>query len=668
LFIEEQNRNPVNAQLNRGGLTMKSCPSHRFFFAVLVLIAVVSLSAEVANCGTYSGGNGEPNNPYIIATAEDLNDIGNHPEDFNNHFIMVNDINLADYNGARFNMIGIYVGWGNPDNKPFRGVFDGNGHSIYRFTHSSTNMIPVGLFRLVNDPNARIMNLRLVEPEVDAGSGGDAGWLVGSLVGYLEDGTVANCRVEGCRVFGAEPLGGMVAESGGLITDCYAEGTVIGTYVSDDVGVLLGINWHGDVVNCSSAGYAESIWGWDVGGLVGNLSYGSMINCHSTADCNGQGAVGGLVGHNYYSSIVDSHSTGNVWGLYDLGGLVGENPYGTITGCYSTGDIAGDEYLGGLSGTNEGTITDSYSTGSASATGGYVGGLIGWNSSSTVSHCYSISRVTGPTMVAGLVAYASGSCSYLDCFWDSDVNPGLDDIGNKADDPNITGLPTAQMQDANTFIDAGWDFNTPIWKFCSLPDYPKLSWQGCPGPEAPVLDSEPVTTLGTTNTIFWDPVADANDYYAECANDANFTGIVDNSGWIADTNCTFAGLESGQEYWYRAKARDASGIESEWSNIEWSLQVTLADAVETMLDPNSLKNENMKNALLNKIGAALAMIDEEQYQGAMSKLENDILQKTDGCAETGAPDKNDWITSCEEQTEVYPLIVETIEYVMNLME
>jgi hypothetical protein len=344
------------------------------------------------------------------------------------------------------------------------------------------------------------------------------------------------------------------------------------------VGVLLGLNWHGDVVNCSSAGYAESNWGWDVGGLVGNLSYGNMINCYSTADCNGEGAVGGLVGHNYYSSIVNSYSTGNVSGLYDLGGLVGENPYGTITGCYSTGDIAGDEYIGGLAGTNKGTITDSYSTGSASATEGHVGGLIAWNWKSTVSHCYSISRVTGPERVAGFVAYGYSNCSYLECFWDSDINPDLNDIGNVGDDPNIIGLPTAQMQDANTFTDAGWDFNTPIWKMCDGTDYPKLGWEECP----------------------------------EAA--------------------------------------------------------TLLDVVSTMLDPNSLKNSNMKNALINKINAVLQMIDEGQYQeamskmesatsekanrsysGALNKLENDILAKTDGCAEMGQPDKNDWIITCEEQ-------------------
>ena len=369
----------------------------------------------------YYGGNGTEVSPYLIYTAGQMNAIGAEPNDWDKNFKLMADIDLSEYTGTRFNMIGIYVGWHSPDNKPFRGVFDGNGHSIYRLTHSSTNMIPVGLFRLVNDPNARIMNLHLVEPKVDAGSGEEAGWLVGSLVGYLEDGIITNCHVEGCQVFGAEPIGGMVAESGGLITGCSAEGTVIGTYVSDDVGVLLGINWHGDVVNCSSRGYAESNWGWDVGGLVGNLSYGNMINCYSTADCNGEGAVGGLVGHNYYSSITNSYSSGNVSGLYDRGGLVGENPYSTITNCYSTGNITGDEYVGGLVGDNRGSVEYS--------------------------------------------------------FWDVNTSGQASSAGG-------TGKTTAEMQTESTYTDVGWDFvgevingANDIWEICEGTNYPKFVWQ-----------------------------------------------------------------------------------------------------------------------------------------------------------------------------------------------
>ena len=108
-------------------------------------------------------------------------------------------------------------------------------------------------------------------------------------------------------------------------------------------------------------------------------------------------------------------------------------------------------------------------------------------------------------------------------------------------------------------------------------------------------------------------------------------------------------------------------IESHWSNVVWSMQGTLGDAVDVMLEPDSMKNSNMKNALIAKIDAALGMIEAGKYNSALAKLENDILQKTDGCANIGEPDKNDWIITCEQQQEIYPLIIETIDYVLSLI-
>ena len=37
-------------------------------------------------------------------------------------------------------------------------------------------------------------------------------------------------------------------------------------------------------------------------------------------------------------------------------------------------------------------------------------------------------------------------------------------------------------------------------------------------------------------------------------------------------------------------------------------------------------------------------------------------------ANDGEPDKNDWIETCDEQEQIYPLVIETIEYVESLME
>ena len=50
--------------------------------AVIGLISFVLfvMGNSVLAAGTYSRGTGEPNDPYLISTPEDLNDIGLHPE------------------------------------------------------------------------------------------------------------------------------------------------------------------------------------------------------------------------------------------------------------------------------------------------------------------------------------------------------------------------------------------------------------------------------------------------------------------------------------------------------------------------------------------------------------------------------------------------------------
>jgi hypothetical protein len=92
----------------------------------------------------------------------------------------------------------------------------------------------------------------------------------------------------------------------------------------------------------------------------------------------------------------------------------------------------------------------------------------------------------------------------------------------------------------------------------------------------------------------------------------------------------------------------------------------LIDQVNLLPD-ESLKNRNLKNALTNKINDVLSMIDDGLYVDAKDKLQKDILGKTDGCAEMGGPDKNDWITTCPEQGEVYPLVIQAIALLEELI-
>jgi hypothetical protein len=103
-----------------------------------------------------------------------------------------------------------------------------------------------------------------------------------------------------------------------------------------------------------------------------------------------------------------------------------------------------------------------------------------------LSNCYAAGSVSGATNVGGLVGYEGGGVltSYTKCFWDSDVNPDVNGIGNTSDS-NVIGESTANMQTRSTFTDAGWDFvgeviNGPndIWRMCvDDVNYPLLSWQ-----------------------------------------------------------------------------------------------------------------------------------------------------------------------------------------------
>lgn len=67
------------------------------------------------------------------------------------------------------------------------------------------------------------------------------------------------------------------------------------------------------------------------------------------------------------------------------------------------------------------------------------------------------------------------------------------------------------------------------------------------------------------------------------------------------------------------------------------------------LDPGVFRNRNLQNALVNKQSAAA--------RGGAG----------DGCAVSGAPDRNDWIVTCDAQQEVYATLVRNLEELVELL-
>ena len=201
----------------------------------------------------YSGGTGEPNNPYRVATPEDLNDIGNHSVDFNKHFVLINDIDHCQYTGKQFKIIG----WKEPDSKAFVGIFDGNDHKILNFTYSSTDhKYRVGLFGYAG---GQIKDLGLENVDVNAPNCQYVACLVGQ--NFAEEAIISRCYSTG-NVSGGLQVGGLAGCSDGTIKNCYSTTNIIG---NTKVGGLAGESL-GEVTHCYSTGSVTGVD--DVGGLV----------------------------------------------------------------------------------------------------------------------------------------------------------------------------------------------------------------------------------------------------------------------------------------------------------------------------------------------------------------------------------------------------------------
>ncbi len=457
--------------------------------SLLLLAAVVTLSSGIAAKAKYSGGTGEPNNPYRIVTAEDLNDIGNHFEDFNKCFVMINDINLSAYTGMQFNTIGLYVGYNDPCNEPFTGVFDGNGHTISNFIYDTGGEVDgIGLFRYVEREGISIQNLTLTDVNVFGGA------RVGALCGRLHAG-VDRCEVDRGTVKGDSAVGVLVGLNSGDIGASHATGAVTG---ADDLGGLVGYNSYGNVSNCYAVGLVAGEF--NVGGLCG-VNRGEVADCWADADVSGQSFSGGLVGNNIspFALIVGSHAFGFVSGDYGTGGLAGLNDAGTVRDSYAGAEVSG---------------------------GDQAGGLVGGNTSE-IARCYSMGKVSGSSYVGGLVGYSVEGGTVSGSFWDVNTSGEPNSAGG-------TGKMTAEMQMRSTFEDAGWDFND-VWAICEGTNYPRHIWSI---PVADFLCPDGVNFIDYSFFADWwltDNCADAND--CEGA-DIDLSGIVDE-----------ADLRSFSTYW-----------------------------------------------------------------------------------------------------------------------
>ena len=274
----------------------------------MVLLLVMLLSTSAAAESGFAGGSGTREDPWQIASAEQLHRIR---ENLAGHYTLVADIDLSAY--ENWEPIGAFRPLSDapedaevphPD-YAFTGTFDGAGHTISNLTVSAASPMGAGLFGCASGTEsgeAYIGNFTLENISVSGF------YLVGGAVGLQ----FMNCKVSDItlkgenKLRGSQGIGGIVGTAFDLISNCTATADIT---VAGDGGACAGLVAGGttmsSLVNCAAIGggiVAEGNVVWGIGAVCGApWSASEITGCKAsgtsiTVSGEGNRLVGGLVG------------------------------------------------------------------------------------------------------------------------------------------------------------------------------------------------------------------------------------------------------------------------------------------------------------------------------------------------------------------------------------
>jgi len=446
---------------------------------LILLIAAITVKAQVAT--PPSEGDGTIDNPYQIATLDNLYWISQNNSTWDKSFIQIADIDANTTsgwnNGAGLSPIGNY------DTK-FTGIYNGSGYEIDLIFINRPLDVCIALFGFTD--GAKIDSLGVTNVNI---TGGESN--IGGLIGWNNDSEISNSYCTG-SVSGGMRVACLVGynTSSKLMDNCYSAGTVSGDY---NVGGIAGYNTT-PINNCYNT--ANVSGNHSAGGIVGYNMSAEISNSYNNGDIvSTGGSIGGIAGitnrsnnESDSSKITNCYNTGNIVGTEYIGGIVGYHyNKSTINNSYNIGNINGDIYLGGIVGGNlaSSNINNCYSQGDVTASGNetysYTGGFVGTNDVSAINKCYSTGFVSGANnFIGGFSGINLGTEN--NNFWDIQTS------GQSTSDAG-TGLVTSEMHNLSTYTNSGWDFidettngTNDYWGINANENngYPFLEWQGYP--------------------------------------------------------------------------------------------------------------------------------------------------------------------------------------------
>lgn len=261
----------------------------------------VSVKQKKSDNPKFEAGNGTETDPYIIATAAQLDEVRNFPSAC---FELSKDIDLSSYLNSNSS------GW--TPIKDFTGKFDGKKHTIKGLWISLSSIDNVGLFANIQasyNKRASVSNL-FVNISKKGITGGSR---VGGICGSLSDGNIENCMVTG-DISGYQYVGGIVGVGGvwnndnPSISQCASSGNIIAT--DGEVGGIFGYRYGScSIENCYSIANVKAE------GSYSSSAYGigySAKNCYFAGTISGTGDVYPIGVYNT-NSYYDSEKTKISW-------------------------------------------------------------------------------------------------------------------------------------------------------------------------------------------------------------------------------------------------------------------------------------------------------------------------------------------------------------------
>lgn len=252
----------------------------------------VSVKQKKSDNPKFEAGNGTETEPYIIATAAQLDEVRNFPSAC---FELSKDIDLSSYLNPNSS------GW--TPIEVFTGKFDGKKHTIKGLWISLSSISNVGLFANIqgSSDNERSVSNLFVNISKKGITGGSR---VGGICGNLSYGNIENCMVTG-DISGDTYVGGVVGYSDySSISQCASSGNIIAT--NAEVGGILGGCYYKScsIENCYSIANvkAEGSYNLDAYGIGGSAENCYFAGTISGADINYVYPIGSYNTNSYYDS------------------------------------------------------------------------------------------------------------------------------------------------------------------------------------------------------------------------------------------------------------------------------------------------------------------------------------------------------------------------------